>query len=343
MGADDLHCDHCMKRQMTFVNDCGIFDPICVPIPENGPPTGYIQAMMGVKELNVDKIMTGCKDEEASKGPYLAQSYIIRAYINSMVIASPSNFTLECSNDMRRLHGIILDEKTPENIKFHARLCHANVNFRRLKFEDANRDLELLEKKYPNNALLYVIKSGALLQLPFSHNEFFEPLKRCCLLLPNVAELHFQKALAAPPCRRVAQLNELIKQFPNELGPRLCLAGIYAKLNLTHKAKKILTKAEQDFPNCLEELSSVYGMLKPTHSSCVEYFKRALKYNKDDPASFKGLFDYFGSTTFEYAKAIEVATKALQSFLQAFDFQEMFESRHALLKRIVRQNYWNKL
>lgn len=33
----------------------------------------------------------------------------------------------------------------------------------------------------------------------------------------------------------------------------------------THKAQKILKKAEKDFPNCVDEMSSVYGMLKRTH------------------------------------------------------------------------------
>lgn len=105
----------------------------------------------------------------------------------------------------------------------------------------------------------------------------------------------------------------------------------------------MLKKCERDLPNHTNELNCVYGMLKPDHSSCVAYFKQALEFNKDDPGALTGLLEYFYSTTFEYAKAIEVSTKALYSFLPPTDFQKMFEHRQALLKRIVRQDFWDRL
>lgn len=351
MDADKLHCDHCMRSQMIFVKNCGIFDALSVPIPKNQAAIGYTRAMIGVNELNVDKIMGGCKEEEAIKGKHLAQSYIMRAYMNSLVL-SPSNFQKESSKDLRHLKEIISDVKSPENIKFHAILCRANFYNRIHQFGDAKRDLKSIEKKYKNSGLFHVIKSGALLQLSQSNAEFIEPLSTCCKLLPNVFELHYQRAIAITNClsnkivrtaARVVEFEQLISKFPKELLPRVCLAGIYAKLDDTHKAKKILKKAKKDFPNCLDEISCVYGMLRPTHSSCVQHFKRSLEYNKDDPGSLYGLLNYFSSTTYEYAKAIEVSTRALYSFLQVQDFKDMFQHRQTLLKRIVLQDYWDQL
>lgn len=55
------------------------------------------------------------------------------------------------------------------------------------------------------------------------------------------------------------------------------------------------------------------------------------------------LLDYYSLTTFEYGKALEVATKALSSFLQKADFKEIFEKRQKILKQIVRHDYWNRL
>lgn len=352
MEADELQCDHCQENQVRFVKNCGILDQITVPIPSNQPHVGYIKAMVGLKELKVEKIMAGCKEEESIKGKYLAESFILRAYMNTVAIQSPTNLNREYPKDLRRMNELIWDEKTPENIKFNALLCRANMYNRQQKFKDAESELNALEEKNRNNPLVYIIKSGALMMLSQSKPEFLGALTKCCSLIPNVVELHMQLALAemANPtnlflamANPLSKLEELMTRFPNEMEPRLCLAATYARINQTQRATNILRKAEKDFPDRTAEMSSVKGMLTPKHSSCVEYFKRSLKLNKDDPGSLKGLLNYYNSTTYEYGKAIEVSTKALDSFMQVPDFQEMFEYRHALLKRIVQQDYWNRL
>ncbi|XP_037033876.1 mitochondrial import receptor subunit TOM70-like [Bradysia coprophila] len=350
--ADELHCDHCQGNQVKFLINCGILEPLTVPIPNNQPRVGYIKAMVGLKEQNVDKIIAGCTEEETTKGTYLAESFILRAYMNAVAISSPSNISREYRKDLQRLNELIRNEKTPENIKFNALLCRANMYNRQQNFKDAQSELNALDKKHKNNRLVYIIKSGALMMLAHGKPEYLPMLSKCCLLNPNVFDLHMQLALSelanpakamSPMTNPFARFEQLIARFPNELEPRLCLAGMYAKLNDSQKAKKILRKAEKDFPNRKIEMSSVNGMLRPTHSSCVAYFKRSLEINKDDPSSLKGLLDYYNSTTHEYGKAIEVCTRALGSFLQVTDFQTIFELRHALLKRIVQQKYWNRL
>lgn len=191
----------------------------------------------------------------------------------------------------------------------------ANMNNRRGNFKDANTELKSMEEKCKNNPLVYIVKSGALMQLSQSRPEFLEALYKCCTLLPNVYKLQMQQVMAEvttlknPLLRIGAQLSkfdQLINRFPNEIEPRMCLAGIYAKMNETQRAKQILKNSERDLPNHKNELNSVYGMLKPTHSSCVAYFKRYLSF-----------------------KAIEVSTKALYTYQQAADFQKMFERRQA--------------
>lgn len=352
MEANELYCDHCIQTQLKFIKKTGILDLISVPIPDNETHVGFVKAMVGLNELNIDKIIAGCKEEEAMKGNYLAQSYIVRAYMNTMAITSTSNLDREYPKDLRRMNEIIWDEKTPENIKFNAILCRANMYNRKGDFKEAIAELKPLEKKYKNNPLVYIIKSGALMQLSQTKPEFLKALHKCCALLPNLFELHLQLSMVelSNPINKVlgvsnpiTMMQQLIDRFPNELEPRMSLAVIYAKLNETQKAKKILKKAEKELPHRIAEMSCVYGMLKPTHSSCVAYFKKSLEFNKDDPGSLKGLLDYFSLTTFEYAKAIEVATKSMYSFLQNFDFQTMFEYRQNLLRQIVRQDYWHRL
>lgn len=267
MDAAELQCDHCQANQLKFIKDCGILNQITVPIPSNQPSdqpnvVGYIKAMVGLNESNVEKIMAGCKEEESMKGKYLAESYILRAYMNTVALSSPTNLDREYPKDLRRMNELIWDEKTPEKIKFNALLCRANMYNRQQKYNDAESELNAIEKKYNrNNSMVYIIKSGALMTLAHSKPEFLPALTKCCSLMPDVLELHMQLALAEladPPnpllviSNPLYKLEEIVTRFPNEIDPIVCLAGIYAKLNLPQKATKILRKIEK-------KISGPYG------------------------------------------------------------------------------------
>lgn len=349
MDAASLFCDHCLKQQLTVIRECGILDPISVPIPENHSVAGYIRAMAGVKELNLNEIMAGCEEEKTSKGKYLAQSYILKSYMNSVVIQS--TLTEEWHRDMQRMNAIISTATTPENIKHQAKLCRANLYNSKGQFDEANRDLKSLEKQYANSGSFHVIKSGALFQFALNNKNFCKSLAQCCLFLPNFYEIQFQKMYAEAlhmndsilrASFMVSALKSLVKRFPSKLPPRLLLITLYIDLDI-NQATNILNQTRKDFPDRLDEFISFYGKLKPSHPICVKYFKRALSANMDDPDSFSGLLTYFSTTSYEYAKAIEVSTKALSLFLKKDDFQEMFEHRQNLLQKIIRQKFWDKL
>lgn len=350
MDAESLFCDHCLKQQLIFVKKCGIFDPITVPIPtENKSLTGYVRAMAGVKELNIDEIMAGCEEEIMSNGIYIPQSYILKAYMNSVVIRSPSTLK-EWPQDMKHMDAIV-SSSTNENLKHQAKLCRANLYNSRGQYRDADLDLKSLEKQYGSTGHFHVIKSGAVFQFALNNVNFLEPLVECARLLPGVYELQFQvvyaksKSMTDPDSSimfMIYSLEKLIQRFPSELSPRMLLISLYNELDIT-KATNVLKQVRKDLPNRLNEMISMYGLLKPKHPSCVNYFKQSLRANKDDPNSYTGLINYFVSSTHEYGKAIEVCTKALSNFQQKDDFQEIFERRQHLLKKIIRQNFWDKL
>lgn len=351
MESVSLTCDHCLKQQITFVKQCGVLDPISVPNPGNQPVTGFLRSMKGINEVNLDEIMAGCEEEKSSDGQYLAQSYILKAYMNSVVIQSPSYLQTDWQQDMQHMNEIISAAKYTENLKHQAILCRANLYNSVGLFQVADCDLNSLEKQYTNNGLFHVIKSGALFQFALSNRNFLEPLVKCSRLLPNIYELQFQTIRAqtnyivdpiASTAHMLASLEHLTKRFPAELAPRILLIALYIELDI-RKATNILKQARKDFPNRLDELSSMDGLLNSNNPSCVKYFKRALRANKEDLNSFQGLLDYFSLSTYEYAKAIEVSTAALLNFLREDDFKSMFEHRQLLLKKIIRQNFWEKL
>lgn len=101
MGGASLFCGDCLKRHLIFVKKCGVFDPISVPIPANQPLTGYIRAMAGIRDSNVDEIMAGCEEEIDSLGMHLVRSYILKAYMDAVVIHKPANFLCNSPNRNR--------------------------------------------------------------------------------------------------------------------------------------------------------------------------------------------------------------------------------------------------
>lgn len=354
MDAESLFCDFCLKKQMLFVKKCGVFDPISVLIPENPenrPVTGYIRAMVGIKELNIPETMSGCDEEISSKGKYLAESYILKAYMDSVVLQTPTTVIEDSEQAMERMNDIILDETVPEKVKHQAKFCRVNLYNRKREFEAADCDLQSLKDEYGNTGLFHVIESSTLFLFALHDEDFFESLVECANALPNVYELQFQVVYAksnyirdplASATFMLRSLENLIERFPMELAPRILFVGLCVELDVG-KAARVLQQARNNFPDRLEEMISLYGLLKPKAPSCVDYYKRAIRAHKDDPNSFEGLLNYFESTTFEYAKAIEVSTKALSNFLKKDDFKEMFERRQCLLKRIIRQHFWDKL
>lgn len=353
MDIASMSCDDCTKQQMEFVQKCGIFDAISVPIPENQPvKTGFMRAMAGINDLNKDEIMAGCDEEISSKGKFLAQSYILMTYMKSVVIQSPKTIDEDVRQGIQRMNAIILDATIPEKIKHQAIFCRANLYNRRYEFFEACRDLDSLEDQYGSTGLFHVIKSCALYQMALENEDFHESLEKCAEVLPDLYEIHFQamyaKAKAIQNSSKkfffmISSLERLIKRFPLELPPRMFLITLYIEMDDTRTATRLLEQTKKDFPERLEDFISLYGRLRPKNPSCVDHFKRGIRAHKDDPNSFTGLLEYFSSTSHEYAKAIEVSTKALASFLKIDDFQEMFEHRQQLIKKIIRQKFWDKL
>lgn len=331
-----------------------MFELISVPISdnsENQSRTGYIRAMAGLKALNIPEIISGCDEEIAAKGEYLAQSYILQAYMSSVVIQSPATIDDDWLRDVQRMNAVIADVSVPEIIKHQAMFCRANLYNRNGRFKEANRDLKSLEDQYGNTGLFHVIKSCALFQFALNNESFFDLLVKCANILPNVYELQFQVVRAKSNHLSdqlvslsflMYSLENLIERFPLELAPRILLIGLYIEVD-ANKAHRMLRQVKKDFPNRLGEIVWLHGQLQPTHPSCVDYYKQALRAHKDDPNSFEGLLDYYETTTYEYAKAIEVCTKAMYNFLKEDDFKVMFERRQQLLKNIIRNNFWDKL
>lgn len=346
-------CDHCRLERLKVMKKSGILEPITVHFPSDHPNNGYARAMQGLNDLKDTEIMIGCEEEVSARGKFDAHSNILLAFMNAIVF--PLTTLKTKLVDLEQMSSIVSRQDTPAEILFGAKLCIANIYNTVGKFEGANRILDSLETDYPDNGLIYLIKCGTLTSQSITFRELYDSLCRCCVLLPNFYEVHFQRVIAdfqhdrgnirLADSRIKKQLKVLIAQFPKELTPRLVLAHKYLVERQFRKAEKLIKGAEKDFtdPVELDKLSCMRGRLNPMHPSSVEYFKCAIKINTEDGPAHQGLFNYYVLKSHEYAKALEVANRAMLHCLETSIYKEMFMSRQTLLTKIAAQNFWDQL
>lgn len=343
-------CDHCRLERVHVLKRSGVLDSIIVPIETDLPNEGYIRAMKGFIDMNDKEIMIGCNEEMATHGEYFDRSCVLRAYMNAVVYSSSDE--MDRHNDLGRLNSIISKNESSTAVKFSAKLCRANIFIHGGRISDANRFLDEIEAEFPDNGLVYLIKCGALCMKSVHDPQLYGTLCRCCALLPNLYEVHFQKALAdfhreendinLANKRLVTQLKDLISRFPKELTPRLVLASKYLDENQIAKAKELIKNADREFSD-KKDLDCLRGRLNPMHPSSVEYLKHAVRVNTEDDAAHQALFNYYVSKSHEYAKALEVVNRAMTNCLEEEINAQMFQSRQTLLSKIVAQNFWDKL
>lgn len=350
MDCKKPDCAHCRSERLRMLTKSGILVSITIKFASDLPNKGYIRAMKGLIDMNDREIMIGCNEEMANRGEYFDQSCILRAYMN--VVVYPSSSEIDRYRDLEQLNSIISRNESSMEVKFGAKLCRANIFIHGGRLSEANRFLDEVEADYPNNGLVYIIKCGALTMKSVGYPQLYDNLCRCCALLPNFFEVHFQKALAEfnleqndinlADKRLVTQLKELILKFPKELTPRLVLGSKYLDENQIGKAKELIKKADRDFPD-KTNIDCLRGRLNPMHPASVEYLKHAIRVNTEDDAAHQCLFNYYVLKSHEYAKALEVANRAMTNCLEDDINAEMFRSRQTLLSKIVAQNFWDKL
>lgn len=294
-------------------------DSITITFSSDLAPVGYVRAMNGLTNMNIDEIILGCNEEMSKRGEYFAQSCILHGYMKTVVfLYEPETI------DLLQLNDIMFDKETPLTIQFSAILCRAHMNY-----QICDCALNTLATELPDNGLVYIVKSGMLTkQRVISSVERYKGLRRCCLLLPNFYEAHAEKAFVHASFR-VKALKELTLRFPNELDARLKLAQLYLIKNNKREVENVLNEAQRDFPDESDKIDVFRGYLGAR--SIVELFSNLIKGNPEYFIGYKGLFYYHWLRTGQLDKALEVATMALQKCMDQDFNQRMFELRQTLI------------
>lgn len=344
MGQKVWVCNHCRRERIRDLKKSGILESIIIPFPSDLPNIGYARAMRGLVEMNDAEILKGCNEEASAIGEYFEQSCILRAYINTLVY--PLTNETDRYIDAEQLSYIISNAQFSPDITFSAKLCRAQIHMKLCNFTEADRALDELESEYPDNGLIYIVRCGILTMHTIEYPKLFERLCRCCALLPDYCEAHFQKIMFEfrddVPLLEV-HLKHLIVKFPQELAPRKKLIHIYITQNEIKKAEILVNNVDRYIPDESNQLDYMRGHLEPMSLSSVESLKSAIRGHAMDGLAHQGLFNYYVFRSREYGKALEVANMAVTFNLEPGPRAEMFNARQALIAKIAEQNFWDKL
>lgn len=335
-----------------------LIDPLITAIDENAPNTGYNRVIRGLNKYDYDEIKTGYKEEmDAHQLSKPTLNYFRTLIIGVYAVSLGSRKDKQIVADgLKQLIDLLDNQLIPDAVKTSAQLCIACILDSISGTEAAEHLLRPLQEQEPENAGIYLIRSG-FFRLSFLNpsTEQYEAMVHCCKLMPRFFSIHFHRVQAkfhaqkgqgdrAAIYKMLADLEKLGKQFPNEIDVPMLLGRFYGELGNKQLAK-YWTNAAASI-SCPDDMHMLYinrGLLKPMHPSSVDCFKKAIQLNPMATKAYRTLFTYYMIRTREYGKALEVINRALMLCNERSDLMQMFAERKELLDKIVKQNFWSNL
>lgn len=343
-----------------------ILDDILVPIGNKSTTKGYLRAMKGLKEFQLEEVRAGCREEISSKGQYLIEGRILLAYMDSHSGIS--------ENDSKELHALMHNSKLTQKQTINVKLAIGNFSMDMFICQVQLQQYALAKKthRFMRNIVdplerflkdkhkIYLIKGGVFHRdlyqnadiiskcSDWSDNQYLDDLRKCCDLMPSFYVPHLKLAMveytlnpnSAQNRNRLLRLRE---KFPNEsLILTITIPLLYNKSQLK-RAGQDLDEFRRFNPKKIKETWYLEAVLSKWHPSSVKLIKRAIIYQPFVLGPYHLLFLHFQDTTHEYGKALEVLNECLDRIDNTNDFAKAFQMRQHLLSKIVVENYWDKL
>lgn len=353
MQCVDRECAHCTRDQLRTLKLSTLLDSVLIPYDVTALDTGYNLAMRAIADCNFEEALRGC-EQELKRGNKASINYQ-RAAILRAHIRRPTRDIALIFDDLRLLTADTVKIHVAKELAVPWKLCLARV-YRRLSLsEKADEVLDELEQADPSNPLVHLVRAAVCDgDLEFEkYPRRKAALIRCSTQMPNNYPVQFARIYSrfmADTGREnfvqlTMDLEDLIKRFPDNIVPGMFLAQMFLQVGLQHEAREVFEREIKKFPIDTEGISyTTRGLLDPTNPESVAYFRKAIdEANPMDSVAYKSLFAYYVEQTHEYAKAFEVANRALMLCNERDDLIEMFDERQTLLQSVIQQNYWDRL
>lgn len=309
--------------------------------------------------------MSACDVEIASDGEFMDESRFLRAQMHLLLLPFGSATKQRLSNDLLELKNM---HKASQNqaLIFGTKLLMCRIQFSLQQYSkrhsttslyrtlasdpDAQRrgivhfwcgydQCATLESDELQHGLEELRISQKLLGEKFFAARFYQTIFSL-MLPPNASELK-------PVDQYVLRMGKLHLRFPNEIQPIKLLINYYIrKKELGMAAHYLLV-----WRNALNVNEATDGTTNepPAETTkfrlvaIIDYLKKAIRDDPDGYEAYDALIDIYLEQTFEYAKALEVMTRAMALTHDRRIYGLLFERRQSLLSRIAAAKFWPEL
>lgn len=332
-------------------------------------PIGFRSAINALHRNEYSKIASACKVEIVLNGEYANESRLLRAQIHHLVLPLGPTTKQLLIEDYQELKKIVKAEQPlDEDLVFEAKLLICRIVFALQNYDKKSEKSSLyatfanklvakrngiaqfwqgydlcatLEKPDLVSGLKLLKRSSDSMGIDF----FVAPFYLAVFILTMDRSECSSKTSTKPVEQYVLRLGNLHTRFPNEIQPLKLLINYYIQT----KSYNLAAMYVQTLAKLLPPTNSIAPQIEvnATHDSDRELIIRHLKsVIRDDPeefAAYDALIDIYAEQTYEYAKCLEVLSKALAEISDRRLYRQLFQRRQKLLFSIVAANFWPEL
>lgn len=344
------------------------------PQPFDEPhPTGFRLAVNALHRNDYLLIVPACEMEIKANGEFANVSHLLRAQMHLLLLPADNASKRLLIADLRALKDVLiaLDDSDDQHLLFELNVIVCRIRFALVENKGSSTKLYAVPADNPSRkrraiakfwqgydlcatfesleilqGLELVRRSTELLGAKFFAGQFYYTI----FLLASQEFVHSTAAnvrseLLKPTAKYISRLGKLHSQFPREIQPVKLLINYYIQTK-AYKLVDLYVRTLNDLRRKSSDADAV-ASTSATHKHetqvAIDYLKSMIRDDAEEYAAYDALIDIYSQQTHEYAKCLEVFTKALAEIRDRRLYRHLFERRQQLLRRIAAANFWSEL
>lgn len=336
---------------------------------EDDSPTGFRSAINALHRDEHSEIAPACKVEIVTNGEYANESRLLRAQMHHLVLPLGSATKKLLIEDYQELRKIVdAEQSLNDDLVFEAKLLICRIVFALQLYNKVSEKSSLyakfakemvarrkgitefwqgydlcatLEKPDLVSGLQLLKRSAHSMGIDVFVAQFYQVVFD---LTKNRFECTSQTT-TKPLEQYVLRLGSLHMRFPNEVQPLKLLINYYIQTKSYTLAAMYVQTLAKLLPQTDSSVPQIEGAATQhdDRELIIGYLKSVIRDDPEEFAAYDALIDIYAEQTFEYAKCLEVLSKALAEISDRRLYRQLFQRRQKLLFSIVAANFWPEL
>lgn len=334
-------------------------------------PIGFRSAINALHRNQYSLIVPACEVEIMLNGEYVDESRLLRAQMHHLMLPFGSAAKRLLTDDLSELKKILMTPQSrDDDLLFETKLLISRIFFALEQYETevpkyttfSIFDSEPRKKRkgiahfwlgydmcatYQPPEILEGLKllrrSVEMMGKKFFVGQFYEIV--FSLTSDQFAHSSGQKTTSSPVDNYISRLNKLHLFFMNEIQPVQLMINYYLQ-NKAYKVAAIyiqtLAKLSQPTSNGAPKIA-VNANENAELDIIIEYLKSVIRDDPKEYAAYDALIGIYWEKTHEYAKCLEVLSKAMAEMCDQRLYRQLFQRRQKLLLSIATANFWPEL